>query len=155
MSAGIRITIDAKDAADAPELPFALFVQAEDADGLASKEMADWGESAILGTNIPTMLRELADLFEAGRVEHDDEPLTVDLPVPAALEPAPEAHTATYLASAKYPNLFTAVCSCGESSFGASLRGSAEAGQERHAANPSGGHYRDAATTALLFPAGV
>jgi len=69
---------------------------------------------------------------------------------PTTAAPAPD-HVATYVPTKGYPNLVTAVCSCGESAFGASMPTSAELGQKRHAANPGGGHYRDRETTKLLF----
>jgi hypothetical protein len=61
------------------------------------------------------------------------------------------AHTATYVPSNRATDLFTVLCSCGESSFGASPRDSAEALHARHAADPSGGHLRDREATERLL----
>ncbi|MET0885668.1 MAG: hypothetical protein ABWX92_04385 [Mycetocola sp.] len=63
------------------------------------------------------------------------------------------AHVATYIPSEKYPNLFNVLCSCGESSFGASLIDSAEEGHARHVSNPTSNSYRDAEATARLYRA--
>ena len=56
-------------------------------------------------------------------------------------------HAPTFVSSAKYPNLLTVVCSCGESSFGAMTRESGEATHARHAVDLAGGHFRNAAAT--------
>lgn len=78
MSAGLQITIDTQDAEGCPESPLTLTVQVIDSTGIPSREPAEWGETALIGASIPTMLRELADLFEAGRVNWEDEPLTIE-----------------------------------------------------------------------------
>lgn len=71
--------------------------------------------------------------------------------IPALGQALNAPHVATYVASAKYPDLFTVLCSCGESSFGAMPRESAEREHTRHAADPAGGHFRDQAATARLL----
>lgn len=65
--------------------------------------------------------------------------------------PVADEHTPTYVATKKYPNLFTVFCSCGRSSFGSSLRDSAEASFARHLEDPTGDHFRDQAATARLI----
>jgi hypothetical protein len=70
----------------------------------------------------------------------------------AALEQALEVpHTATFVPSTKYPDLFTVVCSCGSSSFGAMTRESGESAHTRHAEDPAGGHFRDPVATKKLI----
>lgn len=54
-------------------------------------------------------------------------------------------HIPTYVPSKKYLDLFTVLCSCGESSFGASLRETAETLHARHVSDPAGQHFRDRA----------
>lgn len=60
-------------------------------------------------------------------------------------------HTATFIPSPTHPALFTVLCSCGESSFGAMLLDSAESKHAQHVADPAGGHFRDQAATARLL----
>lgn len=61
------------------------------------------------------------------------------------------SHLPTYVQSVTYPDLVTLLCSCGQSSFGASPRTTAEALHAQHAANPSAGLLRDRATTEQLL----
>jgi len=60
-------------------------------------------------------------------------------------------HVPTYVPSVAHPDLVTVVCSCGQSSFGASPRASAEVLHFQHAADPSAPLLRDRDTTKELL----
>lgn len=59
----IRIIIDDQDAADAPESPFTLNVYRDDDDGTQSR--IPLGDEAVIGADVPAMLRDLAARWEA------------------------------------------------------------------------------------------
>lgn len=62
-----------------------------------------------------------------------------------------QEHVASYVPSTKYSQLVSLVCSCGQSSYGACLRDSAERDFAEHLQSPSAGALRDRETTARLF----
>lgn len=61
-----RIIIDTQDAEDCPDMPFTLNVHRDDDEGDQSRNTIDIGsETCLIGNDIPAMLRELADKWEA------------------------------------------------------------------------------------------
>lgn len=79
-------------------------------------------------------------------IEYDPE-IVVEEIEPASIG----EHAPTFVPSEKYPQLFQVFCACGKSSFGTTLRSSAEATHARHIANPGGDVYRDEAATRTLL----
>ncbi|UOE45938.1 hypothetical protein [Agromyces larvae] len=72
-----RIIIDTQDAEQEPEAPFTLNVHRDDDDGTPSVLLHEIGTGggALIGSDIPSMLRDLADAWGSREVIHegDDE----------------------------------------------------------------------------------
>lgn len=65
-----RIIIDTQDAEDCPEMPFTLNVHRDDDEGDQSTNTVDIGhETCLIGSDIPAMLRDLADHWEAAPLD--------------------------------------------------------------------------------------
>lgn len=76
---------------------------------------------------------------------------TITTPTNPTTVTTTNGHKALFVRSASYPQLYSTICSCGRSAFGASLLDSAKHGHERHVDNPSGGAYRERDITIQLF----
>lgn len=73
MTERYRIIIDDLDRDSEPERPYMLNVFRDDSDGTQSRQDSNPGGQAVIGADIPTMLRELADAWERDPVTYDEE----------------------------------------------------------------------------------